>query len=45
MILERRAKDFQDTLNCPSTINEEAIAGLPQVTINSLADPKPKKNW
>ena len=39
-ILERWAEHFHDVLNRPSSINEEAIARLPQVPLDhSLADP------
>ena len=39
-ILERWAEHFNSVLNRPSTINEDAIARLPQVPVdNTLADP------
>lgn len=39
-ILERWAEHFKSVLNQPSTINEEAIARLPQVPVDdSLAEP------
>ena len=39
-ILERWAEHFNNVLNRPSTISEDAIARLPQVPVNdSLADP------
>ena len=39
-ILERWAEHFQDVLNRPASINDQAIARLPQVEVNSsLNDP------
>ena len=39
-ILERWAEHFKNVLNCPSTVNDEAINRLPQVPTNkSLDDP------
>ena len=40
-ILERWAEHFNSVLNCPSTINDEAIARLPQVETNKEMDNLP----
>lgn len=40
-ILARWAEHFNDVLNRPSTINDEAIARLPQVPINNSMDDPP----
>lgn len=40
-ILDRWAKHFNAVLNCPSTINDEAINRLPQVPINQSLDAVP----
>ncbi|XP_060761994.1 succinate dehydrogenase cytochrome b560 subunit, mitochondrial isoform X1 [Neoarius graeffei] len=40
-ILERWAKRFDSVLNRPSTINDEAIARLPQIPVNETLDAVP----
>jgi hypothetical protein len=40
-ILDRWAEHFSSVLNRPSSINDEAIARLPQVEINDALDAKP----
>lgn len=40
-ILQRWAEHFDNVLNRPSSINEEAIQRLPQVTINTALDDPP----
>ena len=41
-ILERWAEHFNQVLNCPAAINDEAIDRLPQVKVNSDLDTLPK---
>ena len=42
-ILERWAEHFSGILNCPSAINDEAIARLPQVPVNTALDEPPSE--